>query len=384
MQQQPPAATEAERLPPLARAEPFGPAAQRASPSRRLAPLGPADPEGAATLAQRPSVPRAAPLGPSDPEGLATISHAHLALPSVRETMAAGAPVSPGGAECRAATAAIVQTPSPRSGPSAKNFGLQLAAAAAEQLDELVIYNAKYASIAYPMGDVPSLFGVCTDVVVRAYRRLGVDLQELIHTSRLGLGDRNIDHRRVEVVRRFLAKHGQSLTISRYPEDYLPGDIVTYYRPQSSSSNSHIAIVSDRLAPSGRLMILHNRGWGPQLEDALFVDQITGHYRYAGPEHTAVAATDTAHGRDRGHAAAIEAATSNRVPYSPAAAPMSRCDLAVAFDGASDAPGAMCRTMDAKAVRLLRAPPARHELTPSRSFPHTAVRVSDLRTVHAN
>ena len=110
------------------------------------------------------------------------------------------------------------------------------------------------------------------DVVVRAYRAFGIDFQELIHTSRLGRGDPSIDHRRVEVVRRFLERHGTSFEISEFPEDFLPGDIVTYHRPQGRVSQHHIAIVSDQLAPSGRPLIVHNRGWGPQLEDALFAD----------------------------------------------------------------------------------------------------------------
>ena len=161
-------------------------------------------------------------------------------------------------------------------------FGLALAAAAHEQLGDLVIYNARYVRISYPMGDVASFYGVCTDVVVRAYRTLGIDLQELIFTTKSGRGDIHIDHRRVDVVRKFLEKHGEMLPISDFPEDFKPGDIVTYYRPQNRVSTSHIAVVSDRIAPSGRLMIIHNRGWGPQLEDALFVDKITGHYRFSG------------------------------------------------------------------------------------------------------
>ncbi len=132
------------------------------------------------------------------------------------------------------------------------------------------------------MGDVASFYGVCTDVVVRAYRTLGIDLQELIFTTKSGRGDIHIDHRRVDVVRKFLEKHGETLPISEFAEDFKPGDIITYYRPQNRASTSHIAVVSDRAAPSGRLMIIHNRGWGPQLEDALFVDRITGHYRFAG------------------------------------------------------------------------------------------------------
>ena len=86
-----------------------------------------------------------------------------------------------------------------------------------------------------------------------------------------------------EVLRRFFARQGESLPITAFAEDYLPGDIVTYYRPQNRRNRSHIAIVSAMVAPSGRPMIVHNRGWGPQIEDALFVDQITGHYRYNGP-----------------------------------------------------------------------------------------------------
>jgi uncharacterized protein YijF (DUF1287 family) len=178
-------------------------------------------------------------------------------------------------------------------------FGRALSDAARAQLRDFVIYNPKYIHIGYPMGDVPSLFGVCTDVVVRAYRQLGIDLQVLVQQTRSGTGDRNIDHRRVEVIRRFLARHGHVLPISEFAEDYRPGDIVTYYRPQNRSSTAHIAIVTDQLAPSGRPMIVHNRGWGPQLEDALFVDRITGHYRFAGLEADPAKKAPSAHANFR-------------------------------------------------------------------------------------
>ena len=198
----------------------------------------------------------------------------------------------------RATVAAMPDTPS--------GFGLALAAAARAQLDDLVIYNARYARIDFPNGDVAPLFGVCTDVVVRAYRAMGIDLQQLVQATRSGRGDVHIDHRRVDVLRRFLARHGEVLAISDLAEDYQPGDIVTYYRPQNRSSTTHIAIVTDLIAPSGRPLILHNRGWGPQLEDGLFVDKITGHYRFSGltapvaireaekgPEHLATLALAT-------------------------------------------------------------------------------------------
>jgi uncharacterized protein YijF (DUF1287 family) len=168
----------------------------------------------------------------------------------------------------------------------AETFGLRLAKAAESQVGAFVIYNDAYRSISYPMGDVHRLFGVCTDVVVRAYRDLGIDLQALVHEARSGTGDTSIDHRRTEILRRFFSTHGESLPITTFAEDYRPGDIVTYYRPQNRRTRAHIAIVSSVMAPSGRPMIVHNRGWGPQLEDALFVDQITGHYRYRGPVQT--------------------------------------------------------------------------------------------------
>ena len=166
-------------------------------------------------------------------------------------------------------------------------FGQALASAARGQLSELVVYTDRYRRIAYPMGDVSQLYGVCTDVVIRAYRSLGLDLQALVHQTRVGSGDTSIDHRRVETLRRFFAIHGQSIPVTDFAEDYRPGDVVSYYRPQNAHSRSHIALVSDVVGPSGRLMIIHNRGWGPQLEDGLFVDEITGHYRYAGPKQPA-------------------------------------------------------------------------------------------------
>lgn len=167
---------------------------------------------------------------------------------------------------------------------NAPNFGVRLARAALTQLSDLVIYDDKYRSISYPLGDVPKLYGVCTDLVIRAYREVGIDLQVAVQKARIGSGDRNIDHRRTETLRRFFEREGRKLPVTSFAEDYLPGDIVTYTRPQNTgtSSRSHIAMVSDVIAPSGRPMILHNRGWGPQLEDGLFVDKITGHYRFDG------------------------------------------------------------------------------------------------------
>ncbi|MGE0851451.1 MAG: DUF1287 domain-containing protein [Hyphomicrobiaceae bacterium] len=162
-------------------------------------------------------------------------------------------------------------------------FGDRLAAVARRQTSHFVFYNPAYMKIAYPMGDVPSYMGVCTDVVVRAYRAFGIDLQVLVHKSGAGSGDTNIDHRRVEVLRRFFARAGTSLPITNNPADYKPGDIVTYYMPNGWLSKTHIAIVAAEKTAAGVPLVVHNRGWGVQAEDWLFAEKITGHFRYAGP-----------------------------------------------------------------------------------------------------
>jgi uncharacterized protein YijF (DUF1287 family) len=159
-------------------------------------------------------------------------------------------------------------------------FGGMLARAARAQTRDLVVYTDRYRQIGFPMGDVSPFYGVCTDVVIRAYRSLGIDLQVLVHDARIGTGDTSIDHRRTKTLRRFFERYGESIPITDFAEDYLPGDIVTYFRASGRTSQTHIAIVSDVIAPSGRPMIVHNRGWGPQLEDALFASQVTGHYRF--------------------------------------------------------------------------------------------------------
>jgi uncharacterized protein len=171
--------------------------------------------------------------------------------------------------------------PGPAAAPTA--FGARLAAVARRQTSHLVFYNPAYQQIAYPMGDVPRYFGVCTDVVVRAYRALGIDLQVLVHRAGVGAGDTNIDHRRVEVLRRFFASAGTSLPITANPGDYQAGDIVTYHMPNGWLSKTHIAIVAAEKSPAGVPLVVHNRGWGVQAEDWLFAEKITGHFRYAGP-----------------------------------------------------------------------------------------------------
>lgn len=161
-----------------------------------------------------------------------------------------------------------------------RKFASRLVAAARAQRAVPVIYDPSYRQLEYPMGDVPWYVGVCTDVVVRAYRALGIDLQPLVHASKLGSGDSNIDHRRVLVLKKFFARRGTRLSISDDPEEYAPGDLVTYHVPDGRFSKTHIAIVSDRKTLGGVPLVIHNRGYGVREEDWLFASKITGHFRY--------------------------------------------------------------------------------------------------------
>lgn len=167
-----------------------------------------------------------------------------------------------------------------------------LVAAALERIHHQVEYDGSYRSIRYPGGDVPAAIGVCTDVVIRAYRKVGIDLQVLVHLDMknnfshypskriwgLSRPDTNIDHRRVPNLQVFFSRHGETAEITDHPKDYLPGDLVTWMLP---GNLPHIGIVTDRYHPTtGRPMIVHNIGRGPRLEDMLFDYPITGHYRY--------------------------------------------------------------------------------------------------------
>ncbi len=157
------------------------------------------------------------------------------------------------------------------------------------QIGKTLGYDPSYQRLEYPGGDVPLASGVCTDVLVRAYRKLGVDLQVLVHEDMranfssyprnwgLTRTDRNIDHRRVPNLARFFTRHGESFGIDSDDADYLAGDLVTWRLP---SGVPHIGIVSDRHNADARPLIVHNIGAGAVEEDMLREFEITGHYRW--------------------------------------------------------------------------------------------------------
>ena len=171
--------------------------------------------------------------------------------------------------------------------------GTALVEAAREQIGVTRHYDGSYRRLAYPGGDAPLDRGVCTDVVVRAYRRLGIDLQRLVHEDMrrawaaypklwgLTRPDRNIDHRRVPNLAIFFSRRGRSLPVTSAPQDYPPGHLVTWRLP---SGVPHIGIVSDRRSEAGVPLVIHNIGRGAVEEDILLRFTVTGHYEYAPPQ----------------------------------------------------------------------------------------------------
>lgn len=168
--------------------------------------------------------------------------------------------------------------------------GGRLVEAARTQVGVTLGYDPAYRRIAYPGGDVPLATGVCTDVVIRALRAQGLDLQQRVHEDMrrhfsayprhwgLKRPDPNIDHRRVPNLMTWFDRQGLSLKVGQAAADYQPGDIVTW---DLGRGLQHIGIISDRRSREGTPLALHNIGQGTQEEDILFRWPILGHYRFA-------------------------------------------------------------------------------------------------------
>ena len=170
------------------------------------------------------------------------------------------------------------------------SFYNKLSDSAIELTKDHVQYDPAYFTIGYPNGDIPKNKGVCTDVVIRAYRKLGIDLQKEVHEDMLahfnlypknwGLShpDKNIDHRRVPNLMVFFTRYGIVKPITRNSGDYLPGDLVCW---DLGDNLTHIGIVVNRKSSDGsRYLIVHNIGSGQILADCLFDYKIIGHYQY--------------------------------------------------------------------------------------------------------
>jgi uncharacterized protein YijF (DUF1287 family) len=173
-----------------------------------------------------------------------------------------------------------------------KTFEEKLSEAAISIIDPSIDYDPAYFSIKYPNGDIPANKGVCTDVVIRSYRKLGIDLQKEVHEDMVenfskypnlkkwGMTktDTNIDHRRVPNLEVFFERKGTKLPVSEDPKDYKTGELVTW---MINDKLPHIGIIINKKSEDGkRNLIVHNVGGGQVLEDCLFEYKIVGHYRY--------------------------------------------------------------------------------------------------------
>ena len=164
----------------------------------------------------------------------------------------------------------------------------RLVVSAREQVGVTVGYDPEYRTLTYPGGDVPRNTGVCTDVVTRALRVQGFDLQRTIHEDMaahfaaypqqwgLHAPDPNIDHRRVPNLMTFFKRHGWERAITAAAADYQPGDVVAW---NLGGGITHIGIVSDARNPAGQPLVIHNIGQGTHEENVLFAFKIIGHYR---------------------------------------------------------------------------------------------------------
>jgi len=176
--------------------------------------------------------------------------------------------------------------------PKPNTFEEKLSNAAISIIDASIVYTPNYVSIKYPNGDVPAKTGVCTDVVIRAYRKLGIDLQKEVHEDikanfskypnlkKWGLKkpDTNIDHRRVPNLEVFFERKGQKLAVTTDAKDYKTGELVTW---MINGKLPHIGIVTHKKSSDGkRPMLVHNVGGGQVLEDCLFSYDIVGHYLF--------------------------------------------------------------------------------------------------------
>ena len=156
---------------------------------------------------------------------------------------------------------------------------------AIEEAKKGVLYDAGYARIPYPNGDVALNIGACTDVVIRSARAGGIDLQQAIQEDyrvnpvgyKISSPDSNIDHRRCPNQICWLKRHAEILTIDTVgmaKSTWQPGDIV-YWKV---ANLDHTGIVSNVVSEKGLPLVIHNMSKTVQ-EDCLDSWEIVGHYR---------------------------------------------------------------------------------------------------------
>lgn len=181
--------------------------------------------------------------------------------------------------------------------PAAGETSGPVVARARLEVTREVVYDPAWFALAYPNGDPVAEKGVCTDVVIRSLRTVGVDLQKLVHEdiqarpkayTTVKSPDRNIDHRRVTPMLTYLKAHATNLPRTfdegEARSSWQPGDVVVWgFRACPACTPDHVGIVSDRLGPRGLPLVLHNIGPKPSEDDRLDAWTILGHFRVVPP-----------------------------------------------------------------------------------------------------
>ncbi|HRK06810.1 MAG TPA: DUF1287 domain-containing protein [Pseudobdellovibrionaceae bacterium] len=146
-----------------------------------------------------------------------------------------------------------------------------------QMTEQSIRYDPAYVRLSYPWGDPPADTGVCADLVVRGLRFIGRDLQQEVHEDlranfsqypqrwKLRRADPHIDHRRVPNLQRYFERSNRDRVL---PRDVAlqPCDLVIW---DLGGGLSHIGWVSDRIASSGQLKILHHISGRPSEDDVL-------------------------------------------------------------------------------------------------------------------
>jgi len=194
------------------------------------------------------------------------------------------------GASSKAAPGPVTATQNPNRRPISTVPQIKkVVDSAIDQTEQTTEYDPSYAKLDYPNGDVPLVRGVCADVIVRAFRSAGIDLQTEVHEdmfrhfsaypNKWGARgpDKNIDHRRVPNLMTLFERRAKSVPITTKPSDYVPGDVVAW---ELDNHLLHIGLVTDAVADGSKTyLVVHNIGAGAKLEDVLMSWKIIGHYR---------------------------------------------------------------------------------------------------------
>jgi len=160
----------------------------------------------------------------------------------------------------------------------------QIVKAANFRATQKVRYDPKYVVLEYPGGDVPANTGVCTDVVIRSLRAVGIDLQQKVHEDmkhnfssypkKWGLkrADKNIDHRRVPNLQTYFKRQGLEIKpAANGDRDFQPGDIIAWDLNDKGLTHVGIVVSEDTF--------VHNIGSGPVTSKGINSWTILGHYR---------------------------------------------------------------------------------------------------------